>query len=86
MRFSIVPDITAPGAFDDSFKKQEDFTVQSVLHVASPYNFNVKDIEKEILLPAIHGTTEILSAAARVGDVKRVRTILLPPLWVKHAR
>ncbi len=64
----IVPDITTPGAFDSAVQG-----VDGVIHLASPFFHNFKDVEKEMLLPAINGTTEILkSVANHAPKVKRV--------------
>jgi len=44
-----------------------------VLHTASPFHFNAKDIQKELLDPAVMGTTGILKAIkAHAPTVKRV--------------
>ncbi|KAF8756584.1 Dihydroflavonol-4-reductase [Rhizoctonia solani] len=62
--------MTAPGAFDQVFK---DNAFDSVLHTSSPLVFGVEDPEKDILQPAIKGTTEILKSTKEHGSkVKRV--------------
>lgn len=55
LSFIIVPDITAPGAFDEAVKG-----VDYVLHVASPFVMNVEDNEKDLLIPAREGTLGVL--------------------------
>lgn len=63
-----VPDITAAGAFDEAVKG-----VVGVIHTASPFVFSVQDNEKDLLDPAIKGTTRVLEAvAAHAPQVKRV--------------
>ena len=42
--YEIVKDIAVKGAFDDALKKHPEVTV--FLHTASPFHFNVTDIEK----------------------------------------
>ncbi|KAF8608355.1 NAD(P)-binding protein [Ceratobasidium sp. AG-I] len=70
LKFAIVEDITIPGAFDDIFKR-DSFDV--VLHNSSPFVFNVNDVKKDLLIPAVQGTTEILKSAKKYGpSVKRV--------------
>ena len=54
LSFAYVPDIAIEGAFDDLFKLQPghfDF----ILHTASPVNFAVVDIQKELIDPAVLG-------------------------------
>lgn len=48
--------------------------VTYVLHTASPYTFNVKNGEEELLKPAIHGTLNVLKAAKAAGVQKVVIT------------
>lgn len=88
LKFSIVPDITTPGAFDDVFKNN---SFDAVLHASSPFVFAMwvysvlcqwitsymfgcrNDVKNDLLLPAIQGTTEILKSAKAFGStVKRV--------------
>lgn len=64
----VVPDITLPGAFDDAVKD-----VAGVIHTASPFVFAVEDNEKDLLDPAVKGTTRVLEAvAAHAPQVRRV--------------
>ncbi|KAG9558940.1 putative cinnamoyl-CoA reductase, partial [Aureobasidium melanogenum] len=66
--FAIVPDIAAPNAFDEAVKD-----VDGVIHNASPFAFDVKDNEKELLNPAIQGTKGCLEAVKKFAPkVKRV--------------
>ncbi|KAI0376925.1 NAD dependent epimerase/dehydratase [Hypomontagnella monticulosa] len=68
--FSIVPDITTPGAFDTVLQSTPPFDI--VLHTASPFFFRATR-GADFLHPAIKGTTEILEGIARVApSVKRV--------------
>lgn len=69
--FGIVPDITAPGAFDTVLKAEPPF--DAVVHVASPFNYRKNSSNIDFLDPAIKGTTEILYGIKRVAPtVKRV--------------
>jgi len=44
-----------------------------VIHTASPFHFNAKDIQKDLLDPAINGTKGVLEAIkASAPTVKRV--------------
>jgi nucleoside-diphosphate-sugar epimerase len=67
LTLAIVPDITTPGAFDDVVKG-----VDGVIHTASPFTLAVNDFAKDLLDPAIKGTTEILDSIHRLNPkVKR---------------
>lgn len=46
---------------------------EAVIHTASPFHFNVTDIKKDLLDPAVIGTTGILHAIKKnAPTVKRV--------------
>lgn len=45
-----------------------------MLHTASPYTFNIKNGEKDLLKPAINGTLNVLRAAKAEGVQKVVIT------------
>ncbi|KAI9828026.1 MAG: methylglyoxal reductase (NADPH-dependent) gre2 [Thelocarpon impressellum] len=69
--FAIVEDIAQEGAFDRAVVSEPPF--EAVIHTASPFHFNVTDVQKQLLDPAIIGTTSILrSIKARAPAVKRV--------------
>lgn len=66
----IVPDIAQEGAFDEVVKISG---IEAVLHTASPFHFNVTDPQKDLIDPAVLGTTGILKAIAKSApSVKRV--------------
>jgi nucleoside-diphosphate-sugar epimerase len=58
--FAIVEDIAKENAFDEAVKSDPPF--EAVIHTASPFHFNVTDVQKELLDPAIIGTTGILKS------------------------
>ncbi|KAI1426265.1 putative NAD dependent epimerase/dehydratase [Xylaria sp. FL1777] len=65
----IVPDIAVPGAFDEVVQIPG---LEYVQHTASPFHFKFKE-PKELLDPAIKGTTSILEAIKKYAPtVKRV--------------
>ncbi|SCU79944.1 LAMI_0B00232g1_1 [Lachancea mirantina] len=72
LEFSIVSDISAPGAFDHVF--QDYPNIQHVLHTASPFSFGLgKSMEESYLNPATQGTKGILEATLKFGkEVKHV--------------
>ncbi|KAB8303675.1 hypothetical protein EYC80_005065 [Monilinia laxa] len=59
--FYIVEDIAKENAFDECVKNVG-AGLDAVLHTASPFHFNVTDTKKDLLDPAIIGTTSILHA------------------------
>lgn len=68
--FRIVPDIAVEGAFDEAVKTPG---LEAVIHTASPFHFNVTDTKKDLLDPAIIGTTGVLKAIKKnAPTVKRV--------------
>lgn len=74
--FAIVPDIAEEGAFDEAVKSDPPF--EWVIHTASPFHFNVTDTKKDMLDPAVIGTTGILKAIKKSApSVKRVVSHLL---------
>ena len=89
--FAIVEDIAQPDAFNEAVKSDPPF--ESVIHTASPFHFNAQDIQKDLLDPAIVGTTGILKAIKKSAPtVKRVvitssfAAIINPTkgLWPEH--
>jgi nucleoside-diphosphate-sugar epimerase len=69
--FAIIEDVARDNAFDSAVVSDPPF--EAVLHTASPFHFNVTDIQKDLLDPAIKGTTGILqSIVAYAPSVKRV--------------
>jgi nucleoside-diphosphate-sugar epimerase len=46
--------------------------VDYIIHVASPFHFNVTDYNKDFYEPAIQGTTGILKEAIKEKSVKRI--------------
>lgn len=72
LKFEIVPDIAAKGAFDHVLKNNQD--IDFVLHTASPFSFgaNISN-EEAFLIPATQGTLNILEATHKFGNqVKHV--------------
>ena len=64
--FCFIEDLTSPGVFDNAVKG-----VDGVIHIASPYKYDFKDNEKELIIPAIKGVRSMLEASQNT-DVKRV--------------
>ncbi|KAK8203205.1 3-beta hydroxysteroid dehydrogenase/isomerase family protein [Phyllosticta paracitricarpa] len=65
--FVIVRDITKPGAYDGVLEG-----VDYIFHVASPLPAQTKNYKKDVIEPAVLGTTTILEAASKIPSVKKV--------------
>ncbi|KAK7464326.1 hypothetical protein VKT23_006494 [Stygiomarasmius scandens] len=63
----IVEDIVAPESFNDAIKG-----VDFVVHTAAPFTIAFKDNEKDMLLPSIRGTENIIAAAKSESSVKHL--------------
>jgi dihydroflavonol-4-reductase len=55
---------------EDPFGAHVDVDV--ILHMASPYVMNVKDAQRDLVVPAVQGTLSMLKAAANSPRVRRV--------------
>ncbi|KAJ9138073.1 NAD dependent epimerase/dehydratase [Pleurostoma richardsiae] len=65
--FVQIDDFEKLGVFDEAVKD-----IDGVIHVASPFTYDTKDNEKELIIPAINGVRSILEAAAKTSTVKRI--------------
>ncbi|KAF2843705.1 NAD(P)-binding protein [Patellaria atrata CBS 101060] len=69
--FVIVEDIAVEGAFNKAVVSDPPF--EAIIHTASPFHYNVTDIQKDLIDPAVIGTTGILkSTKANAPTVKRI--------------
>lgn len=75
--FAIVADIAEEGAFDKAVVSEPPF--EAVIHTASPFHFNVVDIKKDLLDPAIKGTTGILRSITK--NAPSVKKVILTSSW-----
>lgn len=75
--FVIVEDIAKEGAFDKAVKSEPPF--EAVIHTASPFHFNVTDTKKDLLDPAIIGTTGILKAIKK--NAPTVKKVVSSPVY-----
>ncbi|KAH6710591.1 NAD dependent epimerase/dehydratase [Leptodontidium sp. MPI-SDFR-AT-0119] len=64
--FVQIEDFEKSGVFEDAVKD-----VDAVIHVASPFTYDTKDNEKELILPAINGVRSMLEAAAK-SKIQRI--------------
>ncbi|KAG5369281.1 putative NADPH-dependent methylglyoxal reductase GRP2 [Yarrowia sp. C11] len=71
LEFETLKDIQDEDEFEAIFKKHPE--IDYILHTASPLTFTVDDPEKDMLQPAIRGTTTVLKQAkAHAPNVKKV--------------
>ncbi|KAG7660873.1 uncharacterized protein J8A68_005548 [[Candida] subhashii] len=69
--YEVIPDLVSEGAFDQVLEKHPEATV--FIHTASPVTFSATDVEKELLIPAVQGTKNVLAAISKHGpQIKRV--------------
>jgi hypothetical protein len=74
--FAIVEDIAQEGAFDEAVKSDPPF--EAVIHTASPFHFNITDPLKDLINPALIGTTGILKSIKKSAPtVKQVVGIFI---------
>ncbi|KAK4159561.1 hypothetical protein QBC43DRAFT_327078 [Cladorrhinum sp. PSN259] len=72
LTFIIVPEITAPGAYDDAVEG-----VSHIIHIASPLASGANQVpldrhDAHFIQPAVRGTVNLLEAANLGGTVRRI--------------
>eukprot|EP01083_Nonionella_stella_P001833 5264_1 len=60
-------DLLVKGSYD-SIIKDADF----VMHIASPYTMKVKDVQKDLIEPALNGTINVINACLKATQLKKV--------------
>lgn len=71
LSYTLVPDITSPNAFHSAVQSTPPF--DSVIHTASPFHYKAENAQRDLIDPAVLGTTSLLTAvAAHAPSVKRV--------------
>lgn len=65
--FVQIKDFTTATSFDEALKD-----IEGVIHVASPFSYDVQDNEQELVLPAIKGVRSVLEGAAKHPSIERV--------------
>ncbi|KAE8385372.1 NAD dependent epimerase/dehydratase [Aspergillus alliaceus] len=76
VKFAIVADLSSAKPFDTIFQNAKN-PFNYIIHTASPVRFQVTDIWKEMIEPAVMGTMEILKAAHHYGGSDLKRFVLL---------
>lgn len=54
VRFVYIPDFTVPGAFDEAIKQEKE-KLNYIIHTASPVTFDISDIQRQLIDPAVKG-------------------------------
>lgn len=75
-----VAQLSDDGAFDKVFQDHPE--IELVFHVASPVTFNPEDPERDVLLPAIKGTTGIMESISKYG--KNVKRLVITSSYSAH--
>lgn len=65
----VVPDITCPRGY---LKALASHSPAAILHLAAPFHYKATDFERDLMVPAVRGSTAVLEAAAQMRSVKRV--------------
>lgn len=65
----VVADITSAQCYHEAF---QGLSPSAILHLAAPFHYNATDFEKDLMIPAVQGSTAILEAAAKMKSVERV--------------
>ncbi|PYI00172.1 NAD(P)-binding protein [Aspergillus ellipticus CBS 707.79] len=76
IQFVIVSDFTSQEPFNTLFK-DTNTPFKYIIHTASPLKLNIEDIQKEMIEPAVRGTTQILESAHKHGGTELERFVLL---------
>ncbi|KAG5919201.1 hypothetical protein E4U42_006590 [Claviceps africana] len=65
----VVEDITSAQCYRDALRG---LTPSAILHLAAPFHYNASDFERDLMIPAVHGSTAVLEAATHIKSVQRV--------------
>ncbi|WYZ44873.1 hypothetical protein EsH8_VIII_000189 [Colletotrichum jinshuiense] len=65
--FVQIEDFEKVGVFAEAVKD-----IDAIIHVASPFSYDTKDNEKELIIPAINGVRSIMQAAVTNPNIKRI--------------
>lgn len=64
--YTIVEDMMAEGVFDTVLKENPD--IEYIYHTASPFFYDTEEPEKDLIIPAIKGTENVLNSVYKLGD------------------
>ena len=66
---AIVTDITNSQSYATLFTQAQP---SAVLHLAAPFAYNLRDFERDLMQPAVSGTTAVLTAALSTPSIRRI--------------
>lgn len=67
----VVPDITSVDAYLSAFKTTS-LTPDAIFHLAAPFTYATTDYERDLMIPAVRGSTAILDAAKQIPSIRRI--------------
>lgn len=67
----VVDDITSPDAYLSALQHPS-LQPDAILHLAAPFTYATTDYERDLMIPAVKGSTAILDAAKSLSSVRRV--------------
>ncbi|TPX13006.1 uncharacterized protein E0L32_006651 [Thyridium curvatum] len=67
----VVEDITSVDSYLSALQ-QPSSGPDAILHLAAPFHYNTTDLENDLMIPAVRGSTAVLDAARSWGTVRRV--------------
>ncbi|KAG6047388.1 hypothetical protein E4U17_007523 [Claviceps sp. LM77 group G4] len=65
----VVENITSAQCYSDALAG---LTPSAIMHLAAPFHYNTNNFERDLMLPAVQGSTAILEAATHIKTVQRV--------------
>ncbi|KAF4442935.1 hypothetical protein F53441_11579 [Fusarium austroafricanum] len=65
----VVEDITSVESYISAFGS---IRPDAILHLAAPFHYDTTNLENDLMIPAVKGSTAILNAANQLGGVKRI--------------
>lgn len=71
----IINDISKSNAFDEVFLKHGK-NIRVVLHTASPFHYDTDDFQRDLLTPAVNGTSAILEAIKKHASESVERVVI----------
>ncbi|KAK2595280.1 hypothetical protein QQS21_006995 [Conoideocrella luteorostrata] len=65
----VVEDITSSRCYLEAFRG---LTPSAILHLAAPFHYHASNYERDLMVPAVQGSTAILEAASHIKSIQRV--------------
>ena len=65
----VVEDITSTESYVSALRSK---SPSAIFHLAAPFHYDTTDFEKDLMVPAVRGSTAVLEAAKTLGGIKRI--------------